>query len=160
MAGTTDTADLARGLAETLRAYLAAGCPCRYPRFVALAGRELPAGVGDFAQQSLIFQFDQAIPLVDKRGGGPAWEGRCSRCGSRVQRWAEELAMSSWLDHLRITPATGLDPLGAPLATPVPRCGGFFAASSGVSRRRVADAEAAYPWLPEAAWFAWLRARC
>lgn len=154
----TDAAKLAPAdVAELLRHFLATGCPCRYPRFVAFAGRDLPSGVGDFAQQVVIFQFDELVPLNDKKGGGPAWEGRCARCGSRVQRWGEELAMSSWIDHLRITPAAGLDPLGAGVSAAIPRCGGFFAAAPGVSSRDVSEAEQAYPLLTPAEWLAWLR---
>jgi hypothetical protein len=147
---------------EVLAFYLSRGCPCRFPRFRAMGARDFSAvgapGVTSSEQAALLFAYDQKAPVVDKDVVGPAWRGRCARCGSYIQRWAHEVVMSSWIEHLEIEPAPGVKDLGASLDGPLPRVRDFHAAGPGVPAHLLAAANAASPLVSEAEWFSWLRA--
>ena len=140
--------------------WLEHGCACRFPRVRATAGLETAeVGAPHFTtseQQWLVHAFDRRIELRDRENHAVGHRGRCSICGAGVERWAVEPFKSAWIDYLRITPAAGIEDIGAPVQTPVPHCSEFFSAAP-----RDRDLEhlvrLAYPKVPRAVWLAWMR---
>src|ERR1035438_448473 len=105
--------------------YVAKACPCRFPRFRAIAKRDT-SGVAGGAFRSdeqlmLIRAFEQKVPLVNKQAlegwAGPmtdgTYEAACGVCGSFLARYANEFASGAWVDMLAIRKPKGLEDIGA-----------------------------------------------
>jgi hypothetical protein len=150
----TDSEQLARSIRELLDHYFALGCPCRFPRFRAVTARD-DGPVGSMEQSMLIVNHEQKSQVTDKQTIGPAWRGTCARCGGSLHQWSNEVAPSSWVDHLEVEP--GLEDIGAKVDGPTPRCMPMFAAGPGISASEVKRAEAKYPLLDMDAWLDWMR---
>jgi len=104
--------------------YLAAGCPCRFPRFRSFVKMDTSKATGGSfttpEQTWLIAAFEAKVPLVDKAPLGPyeevlpgMWKARCAKCGSGVARSSNEFAPGGWIDYLVFERAKGLIELGA-----------------------------------------------
>jgi hypothetical protein len=148
--------------------YLAKGCPCRYPRFRAVVSRDT-SGVAGGAftsdeQRLLIWAYEQKMKLVNRRAlegwGGPMndqmYEAECGTCGSNVERSSNEFAPGAWAQYLVVRRLKGLIDLGANVEHGrVYRPRPLIALGPGMTGMQ--KAAAAYPFLEEDAWLAWMR---
>lgn len=142
--------------------YLAHGCPCRFPRFRAMAARDTKEvsapGFTTFDHQALVTLFDDKVPIRERVDVSAGHLGVCVECGSTVRRWGDELFRGAFLEHLVIEPAAGLVDVGAPVTGPLPHAWPFYFVGPEDHGSGRALVEAAYPALDLDAWFAWMRA--
>ena len=148
--------------------YLDKGCPCRFPRFRAIAKRDT-SGVAGGAFRSdeqlmLIRAFEQKVPLVNKQAlegwAGPmtdaTYEAKCGVCDSFVARYANEFAPGAWVEMLAIRKPKGLADIGAPAEQGrVFRPRPFVPMGPGMTG--MYRAAQAYPFMEEDQWLAWMR---
>jgi hypothetical protein len=149
--------------------YLTIGCPCRFPRFRAIAARET-VGIcgGSFTseeQRGLIRAFERRVTVVEQQPleeleqiSPGMWRAKCGVCGSNVRRAYNEYSPGGYIDWLIIKRKPGLTDLGAPIEknrTFRPRP--FVAPGPGMTG--MAGASRAFPFMEEDAWFEWMRER-
>ncbi len=148
-----DSIRLVQMLERAMKFFLEKGCPCRFPRFVALVARDVrDLGILGFAspeQQSLIALFDKLVPVKDEH---------CTICTSKIQRSSEEVFNTSWIERLIITKPENVNDLGEPLHAPIPRCRDFFQAAPGAFESDRLTLHQAYPRVSEDDFYAWLTA--
>jgi hypothetical protein len=148
--------------------YLSVGCPCRFPRFRALAKRDTSGAAGGYFigydQQALHSAFERRAPIVGKKGLGPYAEPQpqfysatCEKCGSTIERSSEEIANNAWVDWLVIRKKPEVSELGAPLQGKALRCRPLSPAGPGQTGMDRASRE--YPLVEEDEWFKWMRER-
>jgi hypothetical protein len=151
-------------LDDLIDGYLAAGCPCRFPRFRAFVKMNTsPSTGGSYTtpeQRCLVLAFESKVRIADK-GAIPGaagtvesgtWSGLCARCGSSITRSSYEI------DSLVIRRKAGLVELGAPIVRGlVVRASPFIQ----VTRAWMGAGKAAMLWpcVGEEEFLRWLRER-
>jgi hypothetical protein len=151
--------DTMRATLDTLyEDYLARGCPCRFPRFRAVAKQwGLPSGiVSSEDRDGLVGVFEEKVPLVERRTDEGGWNATCAKCDASVRMGR---AVSSHgetsADYLMIT--TAQPDVGARLEQPLVRCRPWRIVGPG-SEGIMVEAGRKYPFVDEADWLAWMRA--
>jgi hypothetical protein len=148
-----------RATLDTLYAdYLTRGCPCRFPRFRAVAKQwGLPPGIlSSEDRDGLVGVFEANVPLVDRRTDFDGWEATCAKCGASVRMGrAVSSRAETWVDYLMIT-AVQAD-VGARLEQPLVRCRPWRIVGPG-SEGIMLEAGRKYPLVDETEWLAWMRA--
>jgi hypothetical protein len=152
--------DFSRAIDELIAFYLAHGCPCRFPRFRSTCARDTgevgAAGYTTAEQQSLVLGFDVAVRIAGRQRTRRGFQGKCTVCGAKVERWAEEHFRDVSFEYMRIMPAKGVSDVGEPLHAPLPHCGPFFGAGP-TNRSAEQVLEISYPKIPVEDWLVWMR---
>jgi hypothetical protein len=156
-----DTKAFAAELEALFGRLLEHGCPCRFPRFRATVSRDTrEVGAPNFTtweQQALVSMFDLRVPLRDREARPVGHDGHCALCGAAVERWGEEPFRSAWIEYLKITPAPGVEDVGAEVHTAVPHCWPFFSAAPQEYQRNLEHMVALhYPRVSRQAWLDWI----
>jgi hypothetical protein len=154
----TDDDPLDAGLDALYAEYMACCCPCRFPRFRALAKQwGMQSGILSSADRDrLVWLFDQKVPLSNKHDAMGGWEATCAVCGASISFGAVESSPGGWVEYLVVTP-TAPD-LGAPLERPLLRCRPWRSTGPDYGSF-IPAASRAYRLVELEEWLAWMRAR-
>jgi hypothetical protein len=150
----------AADLEELFDLYFGHGCPCRFPRFRAMAALDLKEvgawdwGVSDVGD--LLEVFDRRVRVLENTREDFAMRGQCELCGATVVRFGIPVFRDSFLERAHITPGA-LPDVGAAADWPLPICGHVFHAGPGnVTRNEKERIQSAYPRLQPRDWLAYM----
>lgn len=156
-----ELADFPAKMSSLYDFYAEHGCPCRFPRFRAVAARDTrevgAPGYSTLDQQALVTLFDVKVPLRDRVNVVDGHRASCAVCGSAIFRFGVEYFKNAFIEYLRVDKHPSVGDVGAGVAGPLPRCWPFFHLGPDTSDRALV--EASYPRLSIDDWFAWMRAR-
>ncbi len=153
-----DHEELVRAVERLYDSYLDGGCPCRFPRFRALARQwGLTSGVlSSEDRDRLVQRFRARVPLRDVHAAPAGWRATCECCEAAVEFGSVESSPGGTVEYISLD--THAADLGAPLVQPLFRCRPWRATGPGYGEF-VQRAGRIYVFVEIEAWVEWLRAR-